>query len=469
MNAEQFHQALNHLPEDLIAATDALRSRPRRRYLRRYAAMAACLAVMLLSGWMLGSGLFPGYDKAASTECAMEETLAAMAQFDAESAAEAGEEAAPAETAAYCVNFLSRGTDAATEFAVRLLQGSVTEENTLLSPLSAMSALAMTANGADGETLTQMEATLGMGTDSLNQYFREYLDDQTDDLMLANAIWFSEGHGFVPEEAFLEVNSEYYDAQVFQTPLNGDAVQSINRWVSENTNGRIPSILDDIPGDAVMYLVNALSFESEWAVVYDETQVQEGTFTKEDGTQQSLEMMSSQEFCYLEDENTTGFVKYYAGGDYAFAALLPGEGVTVADYAASLTGERLRALLDNPLEVTVFAKMPKFEISYSAELSELLADMGMGDAFDPERADFSRMGSSREGNVLISRVLHKTAISVAEQGTGAGAATAVEMRATGAYEQEVKQVELNRPFVYMIIDCETCAPIFIGTLMDPEG
>ena len=221
-----------------------------------------------------------------------------------------------------------------------------------------------------------------------------------------------------------------------------------------------------------MYLVNALAFEAQWEKVYDEFQVQEGYFTTEDETRQDVEMMHSQEHYYLEDELATGFIKYYEGREYAFVALLPNEGVSVSQYVENLTGEHLAKLLSDQKDVTVFATMPKFETEYDIEMSEVLQEMGMTDAFDYRVADFSRLGSYNvDGmNICISRVLHKTFISVAEQGTRAGAATAVEMPAYGAMEiPEFKEVVLDRPFVYMIIDCETNLPFFMGTMMDVNG
>ena len=191
-----------------------------------------------------------------------------------------------------------------------------------------------------------------------------------------------------------------------------------------------------------------------------------------DGTRQDVDMMHSEEYTYLEDDLATGFIKYYKDRRYAFVAMLPNEGVTISQYVDSLTGEHLRELLNNPQDLTVFASIPKFETEYDIEMSEVLQEMGMTDAFDWQVADFSRLGTYNvDGmNICINRVLHKTFISVSEQGTRAGAATAVEMVAEGAMEiVEFKEVVLDRPFVYMLIDCETNLPFFIGTMMNVNG
>ena len=203
--------------------------------------------------------------------------------------------------------------------------------------------------------------------------------------------------------------------------------------------------------------------------MYLETSLEKTTFTKEDGTVQDVELMHSSEYQYIEDELATGFIKPYKGGDYAFVALLPREGVSVADYVASLTGEHLLEMLRNPVDTKVFAAIPKFESEYSTDMAEVLKDMGMADAFDVNKADFSRMGSCEAGNLYIGRVLHKTAITVAERGTKAGAATVVEMLCGSAFTPDPKEVTLNRPFVYMFMDCRQNIPFFIGTMMDMEN
>ena len=149
-------------------------------------------------------------------------------------------------------------------------------------------------------------------------------------------------------------------------------------------------------------------------------------------------------------------------------ALLPNEGVSVDEYIASLDGESLNALLSNAKHTAVSAKMPKFETEYDVEMSKVLQSMGMIDAFDGNKADFSGLGTSSAGNLRINRVIHKTFISVAEKGTKAGASTVVEVTDESA-PMEIKSVFLDRPFVYMLVDCENNLPFFIGTMMDVEA
>ena len=364
-----------------------------------------------------------------------------------------------------------------TDFAVRLFQHCLEEEeNTLISPVSVLTALAMTANGADGETLSQMETVFGIPSKELNGYIRDYMaqlpEEDTYKLSMANSIWFKDDEElFQVNPDFLQTNANYYGADVYKAPFDETTLDEINGWVKNKTDEMIPTILDRIPEDAIMYLVNALAFDAKWQEPYEDFQVREDRiFIKEDGTEVEATMMNSEEYSYLEDELTTGFIKYYDDRAYAFVALLPNEGVSVSEYVASLTGQHLREMLSNPEGVTVYASLPKFESEYDVEMSDVLKEMGMPNAFDWQLAEFPHIGTVSDGlNIVISRVIHKTFISVTENGTRAGAATVVEMRAEGAAEiVEYKEVVLDRPFVYMLIDCENDIPLFIGSTMTVE-
>ena len=352
------------------------------------------------------------------------------------------------------------------DFGVRLLQASLKEgANTLISPQSMLSVLAMTANGADGNTLAQMEAVLGQPVEGLNNWYKHGTDQKDTYLHQANGIWFNRDSNITVNEAFLQKNADYYSAGIYRVPFDAVALKSINGFVEEHTKGMIPHILDSISEDAGMYLVNALSFKAQWKQTYD--RASQGIFTGEDGQTQLVDMMYSEESIYLEDELATGFLKFYKGNRYAFLAMLPNEGVRVEEYVQSLDGASLRGLITNLQEIPVNAGVPKFQTEFDVEMTDALKSMGMTDAFDPIGADFSRMGSSSMGNLYLSHILHKTYIQVGEKGTKAGAASAAVM-AEGAAEMERAQVILDRPFFYMILDMESNTPIFMGTLMDVE-
>ena len=355
------------------------------------------------------------------------------------------------------------------DFAVNLFREAAEEgENTLVSPLSVLTALAMAANGAEGDTLTEMETTLGGTREDLNDWLDGFKDD--DQLKQAGGIWVKDDQKFDPNEEFLTKMQKVYDAAFTEAPFDKTTRDEINNWVREQTDGMIDGIIDEIPEDAIMYLINALSFEAAWENPYDEFQVQESVFTTEDGRELDVEMMYGTAYDYLRMENATGFRQWYENEDYAFVALLPNDGVTVAELVDSLTGERLAQLLEQPEEDVVQTAIPKFEAESDFELSEVLMNMGMDHAFDADAANFSGLGTYENRNIYIDRVLHKTSIQVAEQGTKAGAATAVEIICGSAAfgpAEEPTTVYLDRPFVYMIVEHETGLPIFMGTCMEP--
>ena len=359
------------------------------------------------------------------------------------------------------------------DFALDLLRASVDEasgKSTLVSPLSVLYALAMTENGADGETLAQMEQVTGMGADELTDTLQAYLlraDADDSPLSLANSVWLRDSEGLAVEDSFLETCGGWLGAQVFLAPFDDSTVTDVNAWINEKTHEMIPSMLDRISDGTQLLLVNALAFEGAWEEPFDSALVTPDTFTSEDGAERDVDMMHSTEGTYLEGELATGFAKPYEGYDYLFVGLLPAEGVTVAKLLEGLDGEGLSELLEPVDNTVVQVGLPKFTGSHEIELSDALRALGMTDAFVEGVADFTRMGSSDAGPLYVGGVLHKTFIDVNEGGTRAAAATAVAMDGADApieEEPEVKEVILDRPFVYLILDQATMTPAFIGTV-----
>ena len=351
------------------------------------------------------------------------------------------------------------------DFSVKLLQSTCEEEeNTLVSPMSVLSALAMTANGARGETRSQMENILGGTVEQLNGALTGLGQEEDSPLYLANSIWFAEGGRITPNPDFLQINADYYRAGVFEAPFDQTTVTDINRWVKEHTHGMVEEILKKIPHDTVMYLINALAFEAEWENPYQKDDVWQQAFTNQAGEVQQVSMMHSEETFYLRDDQAQGFMKYYQGGRYAFVALLPDKGNSVLDYVEGLDGQQLKALLDNPTSVPVMTTMPKFESEMEVDLREVLKEMGMDLPFDSAQADFTGLGTSPEGNLYINQVFHKAYLEVEEKGTRGGAATAVEMNTEAAPEEQMV-VTLDRPFVYMVVDTSSMLPVFMGTVL----
>lgn len=348
-------------------------------------------------------------------------------------------------------------------FSVELLKKCFdSKSNTLISPLSVSSALTMTANGANGQTKDEMEKVLGSGIplDELNKYLSSFSGSLTsgEDFKLrnANSIWFrDEENRLTVEKDFLQKNADYFGAAIYKRAFDNATCKEINNWVSEHTDGMIDKLLDN--GDALsnIALINATAFNAVWETYYFDNFVEDGTFTDTNGNEQSATMLISEESEYINGDNCTGFIKKYKGGKYGFAAILPDSNVSISDFVGSLNGDKLFKMLQNTENANVVAKIPKFEYEYSAELSEALKALGMPTAFS-DSADFSGISGDK---LLISDVLHKTKISVTEEGTRAVAATGVVMSAAPDGD---KQVILNRPFMYMILDNETMLPLFAG-------
>lgn len=362
-----------------------------------------------------------------------------------------------------------------TDFAIKLLQHTASEnpnENLLVSPLSVMLALSMTANGADSETRNEMEKILtgGFSLEMLNEYLYTYVNtlpsSKDSKLHIANSIWMRNDENFVVNEKFLETNASYFDAQIYQADFDSKTVRDINRWVEKNTDGMIDQIIEEIPEDTLMYLINALSFDAEWDNIYEKFQIHDADFVSIDRKKNTVDMMYSSEWLYLEDTYATGFIKDYKDGRYQFAALLPNEGIDLYDYIQSLNSEALIQTLQNAENTVVQAALPKFSYEFYTSLKDTLSTMGIQAAFDVNSADFSRLGSYPDRNIFISDVIHKTCISVDVKGTKAGAATSIAMVEGSANPADMKKVYLNRPFVYMIIESGSKLPLFIGTVTE---
>ena len=352
-------------------------------------------------------------------------------------------------------------------FSVELLKKCFDgKSNTLISPLSVSSALTMTANGANGQTKDEMEKVLGNGMplDKLNNYLSSFSGSLTsgEDFKLknANSIWFrDEENRLTVEKDFLQTNADYFGAAIYKRAFDNDTCKEINNWVNDNTDGMIDNILDSIPDEAIMYLVNAVSFDAEWDIIYRQNDIADGKFTNSEDKLMNVTMMCSDESIYLEDEDCKGFMKQYKDGKYSFAAILPNG--DIKSFITSLSGEKLCKILGSAEDCIVEVKLPKFGYEYSSKLNDALSALGMPTAFDSDNADFSGIGKSTMGNISIGKVIHKTKIEVNEKGTKAGAAALVEMVDEGCVIAE-KQVILNRPFMYMILDNETMLPLFAG-------
>ncbi|MDE6747932.1 MAG: serpin family protein [Lachnospiraceae bacterium] len=359
------------------------------------------------------------------------------------------------------------------DYSIELLKESVADEvNSMISPLSVMMAMDMAAAGAEGSTQDQITQMFCPGASQaqvesyLNDLMQRYQANEDVKLHIANSIWINDGFAEEIKTEYLDKANQVFDATARVLPFDAAAVDEINGWVDKNTNGMITRLLDSLQPDTVLCLLNATAVEAPWAEPYEDAQVWEDDFTDAAGQAQYVEMMHGTEEDYFETENAVGFLKYYEGGEYGFLAILPKEGMKVEEYIASMTGESYREFYGTGTGAyKVHTMMPKFTYEYELTMNDVLYALGVKDAFNGNLADFSGIASPSEGNLYIDLVLHKTFIEVGQYETKAAAATVVTMRNQAMpIEEEYREVYLNRPFIYAIIDIETGTPIFMGTL-----
>jgi len=356
-----------------------------------------------------------------------------------------------------------------------VLQAEEPETNVMISPLSVSLALAMTYNGADGDTKAAMEETLelaGLTTDQINENYKFLIDalssvDPKVLMNIANSIWYK--HTFPVEQDFIDVNMNYYYAEV--SPLDfGDpgAVNTINNWIADKTNDLITEVLDFIPADAVMYLINAIYFKGIWKFEFDEAETEEEPFYLSNGTTKDVPMMVQEEsFNYLSNDWVQAVEMPYGQGNYSMIVLLPQTGKTLNEVVEELSNETWNNWLgDFHKEEKVVIHLPRFKFEYEDSLNNELINMGMEIAFNSYNADFSKINP--DWQLFISRVIHKSFIEVNEEGTEAAAVTVVEGSIYCTGGETYISFHVNQPFLFAIREKYTNTIIFIGKVMEPE-
>ena len=359
-------------------------------------------------------------------------------------------------------------------FGLRLfnaLASAEHEENVFISPLSVSMALGMTLNGAAGTTQSEMRTVLakeGLTKDEINTAYRDLSTlltsmDNAVTMQLANSIWYREGFGV--DDAFLETNKTYFNAEVSGLDFADPAAPSIiNQWVDNHTNGRIQQIVERIPPEAVMYLINATYFKGTWTYQFNADATEDRPFYNEGGTG----------FSTVPTMNLSGTLPYYqtnlygaldipyGNGLFSMTLLLPHPDASLDDMLASFDEESWNALTTGLAEREADLFLPRFTLEYKKTLKETLIDLGMDDAFSAGIADFS--GISTAQALFLSEVTHKTFLEVNEEGTEAAAVTSVEVGTTSIDPNAPVRFEVNRPFALALRERHTGAIMFIGRI-----
>jgi serpin B len=376
-----------------------------------------------------------------------------------------------------------------TAFAFELYQAlSTGDENLFFSPYSISLALAMTYAGARSATEEQMAETLhfaALGQDRLHPAFNALALDLASrgedptvkkedrfQLHVANALWGQDDYGFLP--AFLDVMAENYGAGVRTADFIDapeQAREKINRWVSDETEERIEDLLPlgSITPLTRLVLTNAIYFKATWKYRFDEGTADD-TFTLLDGSQVAVQMMQQiAEFKYVEEKGYQAVELPYVGDKLSMVILLPAAD-RFEKFSQELNAKQVHDILEGMKDTediqmdteSIHLYMPRFEYTSEFNLKATLTDLGMPDAFVFEGADFSDMDGSRE--LFIGDVFHKAFVSVDENGTEGGGATAVPMPCALS-----TKVKLDHPFIFLIRDIETGTILFIGRVLDPTG
>jgi len=343
------------------------------------------------------------------------------------------------------------------------------DKNVFISPLSVSLALGMTYNGADGITREEMQKTLeliGLSDMEINESYKSLinllrgLDDKVI-FQIANSIWYRLGWQF--EEDFLNINKTYFGARV--SGLDFDDPQApviINKWVEDNTNGKIKEIVEaPIDPLTVMFLINAIYFKGNWTYEFDKKLTGDEKFNKPDGSKVSCKMMEQKgKFQYFYNEDFQAVDLPYGDGLYRMTVLLPHETKDIDSFIEEFNNADWSKWMSSFTEQEGFLYLPKFKLEYEISLNEVLKALGMKSAF--KDANFTKM--SKLGGLFISEVKHKTFVDVNEEGTEAAAVTSVEVGYKSAYGFVMN---VNRPFVFVIREKNSGTILFIGKVVEP--
>ncbi|WP_461865747.1 serpin family protein [Thermococcus sp.] len=347
-------------------------------------------------------------------------------------------------------------------------------KNVFFSPFSIFIALAMTYEGARGKTAEEMENVLhlpdnaSLRRDSFRTVLLEAENPTALNLRIANALWVQKD--FPIKEGYLNVIKRYYLGYVGSVDFKRNprgAEEEINRWVKEQTNGRIKNLVSGLSPLTRLIITNAVYFKANWSLRFNPSNTHNGTFTLSSGKTIVVPMMHRKgQFGYAETDDLQILEMPYEGDvnhRFSMVVILPKK---ADDVEEKLTPQFIEKVMNSLTPQKVDVTIPKFKFETEYHLGKILQEMGIKDAFS-DKADFSGIS---ERPLAISDVIHKTFISVAENGTEAAAATAVILRAAAppGEEQKYKVFKADHPFLFLIIDRESGMILFMGRLTDPR-
>jgi serine protease inhibitor len=352
----------------------------------------------------------------------------------------------------------------ANDFAYRAfgaLRQASPDDNLCISPLSVSAALTMAYNGADGTTKEAMKQALGVSgqTDlEINQSYQSRLTFSS-----ANSLWHDKQYQL--KAPFVQANQTYFGATVqsldFSSP---SAKNAINNWVVSNTQGRIPSIIDQTSPDDALYLLNAIYFKGAWTYRFDQSLTKLEAFHREDGSSKNVDFMALRKGRYLLHADNQQLVidLPYGNRQFSMTFIMPQSPATLAEVASRLSSSQLTTWLAKADTAGTELHVPKFRLDYEQDLNTCLTQLGMGVAFS-DQANFSQMLASGP-RLKITKVKHKTFLEVNEEGTEAAAVTSVGIGVTSALPTVIR---LDRPFLFLLREKSTNTILFMGQVTTP--
>jgi len=346
------------------------------------------------------------------------------------------------------------------------------EENIMISPMSISYALGMTYNGAEGTTLDAFNDVLhfgGLTNQEVNESYKDLMDQLLNlseevEFALANSIWYKEGYPVL--EDFIKTNEDYFNAAIREADFSDPkTVDLINGWIEEQTNDKIKDMLDQIPGDVVMYLINAIYFNANWKYEFPKEDTYEGGFKLENGSQTAVDYMVVEgDFHYTSNDDFAAVELPYSDSSFSMLVMLPQQGNSVSSLIESLDVSTWDSWFEHSQRLGVRVVLPKFKYEFKDLLNDPLKTLGLGVAFS-DNADFSRIVPDR--SLCISRVIHQTFIDVQEEGTEAAAATIVEIKELSSPGGASITFHADHPFLYLIKENSTGAIVFMGKVGRP--
>jgi serpin B len=350
--------------------------------------------------------------------------------------------------------------------------------NLFFSPYSISDALAMTAVGARGDTLTQMNDTLHLPQDSAktNAGFRELIKAVNGDakerkfqLSTANALWGQKGYNFLP--SFEKAAVDDYHAALKEVDFAKETEKSrlaINQWVEEQTKEKIKDLIPQgaVDGSTRLVLTNAIYFKTSWADAFNEKATKNENFLLP-GDKKIADvpfMHKTENLSYVEGDDFQAVEIPYEQYQLSMVVVLPKKADGLDGLEKDLTADNLAKWRQAQKLHEVQLALPKFKFTASFKLKPVLMDMGMKLAFT-ERADFS--GISKSEGLMIADVLHKAFVDVHEKGTEAAAATAVIVKLSAPEKHPEAKFRADHPFVFLIRENKTGAILFMGRVTDP--